>query len=75
MNSLYGIYEAVRNDAGLGVLPDYLSVRDTNIQNCLENKERPSVTMYFVYHEERKNSNRINLLQDFLSDAMENTQF
>lgn len=75
MNSLYGIYEAVRNDAGLGVLPDYLSARDSNIQPCLENKERPSVKMYFVYHEERKNSNRIRLLQEFLVETMEKTTF
>jgi len=75
MNSLYGIYEAVRNDAGLGVLPDYLAASDSNIQECLTNKERPSVKMYFVYHEERKNSNRIKLLKEFLVESMESSKF
>jgi len=69
INSLYGIFEAVRNNAGLAVLPDYLAANDKKIETCIGNLERPPVKMYFVYAEERQHSNRIKLLQDFLSDS------
>ncbi len=75
INSIYGIYEAVRNDAGLAVLPDYLAAADSNIQPCLANIERPSVDMYFVYSEERKSSNRIKLLHEFLDETFKNSKF
>lgn len=74
INSLYGIYEAVRNDCGLAVLPDYLAAADNNIESCLTDIERPSVNMYFVYAEERESSNRIKLLQEFLFEKAKNSQ-
>ena len=75
INSLYGIYEAVRNNSGLAALPDYLAANDKNISPCFEKAECPSVKMYFVYSEERKNSNRIKLLQEFLSENIKNSKF
>jgi len=75
INSIYGIYEAVRNDAGLAVLPDYLAATDSNIESCLTEIERPSVDMYFVYSEERQTSNRIKLLKQFLTDTVKDSKF
>lgn len=68
MNSQFGIYEAVKNGMGLAALPDYLFENDKNIETCLESTKRPSVTMYFVYMESRKNSARIQLLKDIILD-------
>jgi len=75
INSLYGIYEAVRHDAGLAVLPDYLVARDDKIEICLEKSMKASVEMYFVYSEERKHSNRIKILQEFLVESIKNSDF
>lgn len=70
INSLYGIYEAVRNDIGLAVLPDYILRDQKELEICLEKETRPPVDMYYVYSEERKNSNRINILQGYLKDSI-----
>ncbi|MEM6812281.1 MAG: LysR family transcriptional regulator, partial [Pseudomonadota bacterium] len=75
LNSLYAIYEAVRNHAGLAMLPDYLASLDNNIEVCMEKIQRPPVDMYFVYAEERKHSNRINILQTFLTDNFKTSKF
>ncbi len=75
INSLYGIYEAVRNHAGLAVLPDYL-LKDTNdLEVCLESTTRPPVDMYYVFAEERKNSNRIQILEQHLKDCIKDGEF
>lgn len=66
MNSQFAIYEAVKSGIGLAALPDYLYEDAKNIHTCLESTKRPSVTMYYVYTEDRKHSNRIQLLKDFL---------
>jgi len=68
MNSQFGIYEAVKNGIGLGVVPDYLYENDKTVVTCLEEIKRPPVTMYYVYMEDRKHSTRIQLLKDFLSE-------
>jgi len=75
INSLYGIFEAVRNGAGLAVLPDYLVHGYDDIELCLETVTRPSVEMYFVYAEERKHSTRIKVLQEFLIESAKNSAF
>lgn len=75
INSLYGIFEAVRNGAGLAVLPDYLMNDSKQIDICLETVTRPSVEMFFVYSEERKNSTRIKVLQEFLIESVKNSAF
>lgn len=75
INSMFGIFEAVRNGAGLSMLPDYL-VRDLdNIESCLDNVTRPPVEMFFVYSEERKNSNRILALKEFLESSIKSSDF
>lgn len=75
VNSLYGIFEAVRNGLGLAVLPDYLVSESKEIETVLDNITRPSVDMYFVYAEERKHSTRIKVLQEFLVESVKKSAF
>ncbi len=70
MNSLYAIFEAVRNGTGLASLPDYLTRDNSKIESCLENISPPCVNMFFVCAEERKNSTRIKALKDFLTQSI-----
>ncbi len=68
MNSQFGIYEAVKNGYGLAALPEYLFQGDKVVETCLDDMKHPSVTMYLVYMESRKDSSRIKLLKDYLLD-------
>ena len=61
--------------AGLGALPDYLAQRDENLKIVLPELKAPSVNMYFVYPEERKNSGRLSIFRDFLVKLVQDTKF
>lgn len=74
MNSLYGIYEAVKVGTGIAALPDYL-IADSKLKPILPSVTRPPVGMYFVYPEERKNSQRIAAFRDFLLKTISETKF
>jgi DNA-binding transcriptional LysR family regulator len=73
INSLFGIFEAVRHGVGLAVLPDYLVKGYKEIETCLESVPCPAVEMYFVYAEERKHSTRIQILLDFLTNSLKSS--
>lgn len=66
MNSMYGMYHAVQAGVGLAALPDYLVDGCEALEPVLPDTIRPPVGMYFVYPEERRNSNRIAVFRDFL---------
>jgi DNA-binding transcriptional LysR family regulator len=71
MNSLYAIYRAVRADAGIAVLPDYLIKSRENLRIVLPELQRPPIDLFFVYAEERRHSKRINSLRDFLLSTID----
>ncbi len=75
VNSLFGIHEAVRNNIGLAALPDYLIKGSDEFETCMDDMTPPSVDIYFVYAQERKNSTRLNILKDFLLDSVKSTDF
>ena len=75
MNSMYGIYEAVKSGAGIAALPDYIVARDKDILQIIPEAKRPPVDVYFVYPEERKNSKRILIFKDFLLKTIAETKF
>ena len=75
MNSLYGIYEAVKAGVGIAALPDYLIHDNAKMKAILPSVTRKPVGMYFVYPEERKNSQRIAAFRDFLLKTIADTKF
>jgi DNA-binding transcriptional LysR family regulator len=75
LNSMYAIYRAVEMGAGIAVVPDYLIHKNSKLKIILPEYERPPVDMYFVYAEERRNSERINAFRDFLIEMAEETAF
>jgi DNA-binding transcriptional LysR family regulator len=70
LNSMYAIFKAVEQGAGIAVLPDYLISANNALKVILPEYQRPAVDMYFVYSEERRNSERINALRDFLLETV-----
>jgi DNA-binding transcriptional LysR family regulator len=75
INSIQAIHRAVRNNAGIAVLPDFLLENDDRIVQILTSEKPPSVDMFFVYPEERRNSKRIGIFRDFLLDSVSKTHF
>jgi DNA-binding transcriptional LysR family regulator len=75
INSLYGIFESVKNDCGLAALPEYLVKSYKEIDTCLEKTTPPDVEIYFAFSEERKHSTRIKVLQDFLTNSIKDSGF
>ncbi len=71
MNSMYAIHKAVKTGAGIAVLPDYLIKARHDLEIIMPDVERPSVDMYFVYAEERRNSKRIAAFREFLLKNIE----
>ncbi len=75
MNSISGIFEAVKSGAGIAALPDYMIAGDKEFVQILEAAKRPPVDVYFVYPEERRHSKRIGIFKDFLLKTVSETKF
>ncbi|MGQ0527660.1 MAG: LysR family transcriptional regulator [Alphaproteobacteria bacterium] len=71
MNSMYAIYRAVKEGAGLAVLPDYLIHADKVLEPVLTHLQRKPVDLYFIYAEDRRNSRRITVFRDFLMESLQ----
>ncbi len=75
MNSMHSIHTLIRAGTGIAVLPDYLIHSDETLEQILPKHERPSIPMYFVYAQARKNSSRINSFRDFMLQTVHETPF
>lgn len=75
MNSMFGIHNAVLTGAGLAAAPDYLFAGEKDAHIVLPDIHPNPVEMYFVYPEERRNSQRLRIFRDFLVDLVKNTKF
>lgn len=73
MNSMYAIYRAVREGAGIAVLPAYMIKERDNLEIIFPELARPTIDMYFVYAEERRNSRRIQAFRDFMLENVRET--
>lgn len=74
INSMHARYTAVKHGTGISVLPKYIAHQDDEIEVLFPDLDIPSVDMYFVYPQERRNSKRIAVLKDFLFQYIKNTQ-
>ncbi|MDA1090036.1 MAG: LysR family transcriptional regulator [Proteobacteria bacterium] len=70
VNSIYGIYRAVRSGLGIAALPEYMSREGRNLVEVLPEIPGSSLDVYFVYPEELRKSKRIGVLGDFLARRM-----
>ncbi len=74
INSMHTRYTAVKNGTGISVLPNYIIHQDDDIEVLCPDIKIPSVDMYFVYPQERRNSQRIKVLREFLFDYINNSK-
>ncbi len=66
VNSVYGIYRAVKSGLGIAALPYYMSSESSELVEILPDLRGPSINAYFVYPVELQHSKRIAVVRDFL---------
>ncbi|MEM6758345.1 MAG: LysR family transcriptional regulator [Pseudomonadota bacterium] len=70
VNNYYGVLQAVLQDLGLGVLPDYLSLNEDRLVQVLPDFESAEVPVFLAYPEELRHSKRIAAFRDFVQDEI-----
>ncbi len=70
VNNYFGVLQAVLNDLGIGVLPDYLTEDFSNIVRVLPEVESTEVPVFLAYPEELRNSKRIEAFRDFVMEEI-----
>lgn len=75
INSVSTIFGAIKNGAGIGVIPTFMARSTPEIEEILPDIARDPVEIFFVYSEERRHSKRIGIFRDFLVDRIEKTKF
>ena len=66
INSYFGVLKAAANGLGIAALPDYITRDYPELVNVLPEETSPPITVYFVYPEELRNSQRVRAFRDFM---------
>ncbi|SDH97707.1 LysR family transcriptional regulator [Lutimaribacter saemankumensis] len=70
VNNYFGVLQAVLNDLGIGVLPDYLTQDFPNLVRVLPEVESVEVPVFLAYPEELRHSKRVAAFRDFVQDEI-----
>ena len=66
INSILAIKRAIRRDAGIALLPDYVVEPNSNLIQLFPETQLASFDCYFCYPEELRNSAKLHAFRDFL---------
>lgn len=70
VNNYFGVLQAVLNNLGIGVLPDYVTELSDNLVRVLPDVESHEVPVFLAYPEELRQSKRIAAFRDFVMDEI-----
>ena len=70
VNNYFGVLQAVLNDLGIGVLPDYLIEDFPHLVRVFPQIESAEVPVYLAYPEELRQSQRIAAFREFVQDEI-----
>ncbi len=70
VNNYFGVLQAVLNNLGIGVLPDYLTEDFPDLVRVLPHVESSEVPVFLAYPEELRHSKRIAAFRDFVIDEI-----
>ncbi len=70
VNNYFGVLQAVLNNLGIGVLPDYLTEDFPDLVRVLPEIESNEVPVFLAYPEELRQSKRISAFRDFVMDEI-----
>lgn len=66
VNNYYGVLQAVRNQLGIGVLPDYLESHFPDLTRVLPELQSSEIVVYLAYPVELRESVRTQAFRDFV---------
>ena len=70
VNNYFGVLQAVLQDLGLGILPDYVSAEDERLIHVLPEVESADIPVFLAYPEELRPSKRIAAFRDFVQEEI-----
>ena len=70
VNNYFGVLQAVLQDLGLGILPDYVSAEDARLIHVLPEVESADIPVFLAYPEELRQSKRIAAFRDFVQEEI-----
>lgn len=70
VNNYFGVLQAVVNDIGIGILPDYLTYDFPQLVRALPQIESTEVPVFLAYPEELRQSRRVSAFRDFVQDEI-----
>lgn len=70
VNNYFGVLQAVINNLGVGVLPDYLTEDFPDLVRVLPDVESTEVPVFLAYPEELRQSRRISAFRDFVTEEI-----
>lgn len=71
INSYFGVLKAAVNGLGVAALPDYITRDYPELVNLLPEEMSPPITVYFVYPEELRRSQRVLAFRDFMLEEIQ----
>lgn len=75
INSYYGIQRACKAGAGLAMLPRFVAEQAQDLTEIDIGIKPPTVDMFFVYPEDRRQSHRLGVFRDFVLRLVDDTDF
>ena len=75
VNNVYGLLLAAESGVGVAALPDYMVPDNPRIVRVLSELQGPSFDTFFVYPEELRNTKRIAVFRDFLTEKVRDWNF
>ncbi|WP_407492918.1 LysR family transcriptional regulator [Pseudooceanicola sp. MF1-13] len=70
VNNYFGVLQAVLNDLGIGVLPDYLVEDFPQLERVLPEVESQEVPIFLAFPEELRHSKRVAAFRDFVQEEI-----
>jgi DNA-binding transcriptional LysR family regulator len=70
VNNYFGVLQAVLNNLGIGVLPDYLTDDFPNLVHVLPDVESGEVPVFLAYPEELRHSKRVAAFREFVTEEI-----
>ncbi|WBU65531.1 LysR family transcriptional regulator [Paracoccus aerodenitrificans] len=70
VNNYFGVLQAVLNEVGIGVLPDYLTADFPELVRVFDDVESGEVPVFLAFPEELRGSRRVTAFRDFVVDEI-----